>query len=49
MVRKASPRDISNEKWALVAPYLGFMTPHVPQREHSRREVCNGRRWMVRA
>jgi transposase len=49
MTRKASPSDVSDDEWALVAPYLTLMTPEAPQQEHSLREVFNGLRWMVRA
>jgi transposase len=49
MARKASPSDISDEEWALVAPYLTLMTEDAPQRDHSLREVFNGLRWIVRA
>jgi transposase len=49
MGRKAYPSDVSDEEWALVAPYLTLMTADAPQREHSMREVFNGLRWIVRA
>jgi transposase len=49
MVRKAYPSDVSDDEWALVAPYLTLMTENAPQREHSMREVFNGLRWIVRA
>jgi transposase len=49
MARRAYPSDVSDEEWALVAPYVTLMTPDAPQREHSLREVCNGLRWIVRA
>jgi transposase len=39
---------VSDEEWALVAPYLTLMTEDAPQREHSLREVFNGVRWLVR-
>jgi transposase len=42
MARKAYPSDVSDEEWALVAPYLTLMTEDAPQREHSLR-------WIVRA
>jgi transposase len=41
MARKASPSDVSDKEWALVAPYLTLMTEDTPQREHSLREVFN--------
>jgi transposase len=49
MERKAYPSDVSDDEWALVAPYLTLMAVGAPQREHSLREVFNGLRWMVRA
>jgi len=49
MERKPYPSDVSDEEWALVAPYLTLMTAEAPQREHSLREVFNGLRWIVRA
>src|SRR5262245_47442984 len=49
MARKAYPSDVSDEEWALVAPYVTLMTEDAPQREHSLREVFNGLRWIVRA
>lgn len=49
MERKAYPSDVTDEEWALVAPYLTLMTEDAPQRTHSLREVFNGLRWIVRA
>ena len=49
MERKAYPSDVSDEEWALVAPYLTLMTEDAPQREHPLREVFNGLRYIVRA
>jgi transposase len=46
--RKPYPSDVSDDEWALVAPYLTLMTAEAPQREHALREVFNGRRWIVR-
>jgi transposase len=48
MERKAYPSDVSDEEWALVAPYLTLMTEDAPQREFPLREVFNGLRWIVR-
>ena len=48
MDRKAYPTDVSDEEWALVAPYLTLMTEDAPQREHPLREVFNGLRYLVR-
>jgi transposase len=44
MARKASPSDVSDDEWALVAPYLTRIAEETPQRGHSLREVFNGRR-----
>jgi transposase len=49
MRKKSYPSDVSDEEWALMAPYLSLMTEDAPQREHSLREVFNGLRWIVRA
>jgi transposase len=49
MARKAYPSDVTDDEWALVAPYLTLLTADAPQRAHSLREVYNGLRWMVRA
>lgn len=48
MSRKAYPSDVSDEEWALIAPYLTLMNEGAPQRNHSMREVFNGLRWMIR-
>ena len=49
MKGKADPRDVTDEEWALVAPYLSAMTEQPPQRTPALREVFNGLRWIVRA
>jgi transposase len=49
MERRAYPSDVSDEEWALVAPYLTLMNEEAPQREHPLREVFNGLRYIVRA
>lgn len=43
------PSDVTDEEWALVAPYLTLMTEDAPQREYPLRAVFNGLRWIVRA
>lgn len=48
MIRQAYLSDVSDEEWALVAPYLTLMREDAPQREHSLREVFNGLRYIVR-
>ena len=46
--RKPYPSDVSDEEWALVAPYLTLLPEDVGQREHSLREVFNGLRYVVK-
>lgn len=48
MKRKGYPCDVSDEEWALVAPYLTLMKDDAPQREHDLREVFNGLRYLLR-
>jgi transposase len=40
--RKAYPSDVSDDEWALVAPYLTLLPEDAGQREYSLREVFNG-------
>jgi transposase len=47
MARKAYPRNVSDEEWALIAPYVTLMSADAPHREHSMRVVFNGLRWIV--
>ncbi len=49
MQRRPYPGDVTDEEWALVAPYLTLMTEDAPQRAYSLREVFNALRWLVRA
>ena len=46
--RKPYPSDISDEEWALAAPYLALMREDAGQREHPLRELLNGLRYVVR-
>jgi transposase len=46
--RKSYPSDVSNEEWALVAPYLTLLPEEAGQREHPLREVFNGLRYVVK-
>lgn len=48
MERRAYPSDVSDDEWALVAPYLTLMTEDAPQRDYPLREVFNGLRYIVR-
>ncbi len=47
--RTAYPTDVSDEEWALVAPYLTLLPEDALQRRYALREVFNALRWMVRA
>lgn len=47
-IRKAYPSDVSDEEWALVAPYLLLLPEDAGQREHASREVFNGLRYIVK-
>ena len=46
--RAAYPSDVSDEEWALVAPYLALLRESSGQRDHDLREVFNGLRYIVR-
>lgn len=47
--RKGYPSDVSDEEWALCAPYLALVREDAPQREHSLRAVFNALRYVVRS
>ena len=49
MEQKVYPSDVTDDEWALVAPYLTLMTEAAPQRDYPLRAVFNGLRWMIRA
>jgi transposase len=49
MPRAPYPSDVTDEEWALVAPYLTLMNETVPQRRYPLRELFNGLRWIMRA
>jgi transposase len=46
--RKPYPSDVSDDEWALAAPYLTLLPEDARQREHSLREVFNGLRYVVK-
>lgn len=46
--RRFYPCYVSDDEWALVAPYLTLLPETAAQREHSLREVFNGLRYVVR-
>jgi transposase len=47
--RRPYPSDVSDEEWALVAPYLTLIDPDAPQREYPLRDLFNALRWIVRS
>ena len=48
MGRRSYPPDVTDEEWALVAPYLTLMREDAPQREYPLREMFNALRYVVR-
>ncbi|TXN45075.1 IS5 family transposase [Methylobacterium sp. WL7] len=46
--RAGYPSDVSDEEWALVAPYLALLRESSGQRDHDLREVFNGLRFIVK-
>jgi transposase len=47
--RDPSPIDVSDEEWAVLAPYRTLMREDAPQRHHSLRELFNGLHSIARA
>lgn len=45
---KPYPSDVSDDEWALVAPYLALLPEDAGQREHNLREVFNGLRDVIK-
>jgi len=46
--RKPYPSDVSDDEWALVAPYLTLLPEASGQRVHLLREVFNGLRYIIK-
>jgi transposase len=46
--RKPYPSDVSDDEWALVAPYLTLLPEDAAQRVHPLRQVFNGLRYIVK-
>lgn len=46
--RKPYSSDVSDEEWALVAPYLTLLPEEAGQRTYSLREVFNGLRYVIK-
>jgi len=49
MARQSYPSDVSDEEWALVAPYLVLLPETAAQRAYPLREVFDALRWLVRS
>ena len=49
MARERYDSDVTDEEWALVAPYLTLLPEEAGQRQHPLREVFDALRWLVRA
>ena len=47
-VRSGYPSDISDEEWALVAPYLALCREDAPQRDYLLRDVFNAVRYIAK-
>ena len=48
MPPRTYPSDITDQEWALVAPYLILAPLETPQRKHALRDVLNALRWIVK-
>jgi transposase len=48
ITRRAYPSDVSDEEWALVAPYLCLLPEDAGQRSYPLREVFNGLRYIIK-
>ena len=46
--REPYPSDVSDEEWALIAPYLVLLREDAGQRLYSLRELFNGLRYVIR-
>ena len=46
--RRPYHSEVSDDEWALVAPYLTLLTEEAGQREHSLREAFNGLRYILK-
>ena len=48
IARKSYPSDVSDDEWALVAPYLTLLPEHAAQRDYPLREAFNGLRYIIK-
>ena len=48
IARKSYPSDVSDDEWALIAPYLTLLPEDAGQREYPLREAFNGLRYIIK-
>jgi transposase len=48
IARKPYPSDVSDDEWALIAPYLTLLPEDAGQREYPLREAFNGLRYIIK-
>src|ERR1700759_1642109 len=48
IARKPYPSDVSDEEWALIAPYLTLLPEDAGQRDYPLREAFNGLRYIIK-
>src|SRR3954465_3515463 len=48
IARKPYPSDVSDDEWALIAPYLTLLPEDAGQREYALREAFNGLRYIIK-
>src|SRR6188472_4012072 len=48
IARKPYPSDVSDDEWALLAPYLTLLPEDAGQRDYPLREAFNGLRYIIK-
>jgi transposase len=48
IARKPYPSDVSDDEWALIAPYLTLLPEDAKQRDYPLREAFNGLRYIIK-
>jgi transposase len=48
IARKSYPSDVSDDEWALIAPYLTLLPEDAGQRDYPLREAFNGLRYIIK-
>src|SRR5438270_13559939 len=48
IARESYPSDVSDDEWALIAPYLTLLPEDAGQREYPLREAFNGLRYIIK-